>query len=77
MEDPVVVVVELPEGGRVRAVLDSTGGGVGVDAGGGSGVDAGAATVFVVAMAEETGSSNAAALMTECIPTGSKSGSSS
>jgi hypothetical protein len=54
-----VVVVELPEGNRGRVVLDST-----ADPGAG----AGAATVVVVAMEGEMGSSNVAALMTECMP---------
>ena len=57
MEDS-VVVVELPETGRGRVVLDSA-------ASSGSGSDA--VTVVVVAMEGETGSSNAAALMTECM----------
>ena len=58
MEDP-VVVVELPEGGRGRVVLDSAAGSGGVGAAG---------TVVVVAMEGETGSSNVAALMMECMP---------
>jgi hypothetical protein len=69
-----VVVVEFPEGGRGRAVLDST---VGSNSGAGAGAGAvagGAATVVVVAIEGETGS---ASFITECIPTGSESGSSS
>jgi hypothetical protein len=60
------VVVELPVGGRGRVVLDSA-----------AGAGAGAATAVVVTMKGETGSSNAAALMVECIPTGPESGYSS
>jgi hypothetical protein len=60
MDDLVVVVVEsrLPEGSRGRVVLDSVAG---------SDADAAAATVVVVAMAAETGSSNTGVLMTECM----------
>jgi hypothetical protein len=54
-----VVVIELPEGGQGWVVLDSAVG---------SGAGAAGATVVVVAMEGETGSSNAAALMTECMP---------
>jgi hypothetical protein len=57
-----VVVVEFPEGGRGRLVLDSAGGGVGA---------AGAATVVVVAMEGEIVSPKAGAFMTECIVAGS------
>ena len=56
MKDP-VVVVELPEGGRGRVMLDSAAGSGGA-----------AGTVVVVAMEGETGSSNVAALMMECMP---------
>jgi hypothetical protein len=63
-----VVVVEFPEGGRRRLVLDSAGGGVGA---------AGAATVVVVAMDGEIGSPNAGAFMTECIVGGSEGACSS
>ena len=51
-----MVVVELPEGSRRRVVLNSAAG---------SGT---AGAIIVVAMEGETGSSKAAALMTECIP---------
>ena len=61
MEDPVVVVVELPEGGRGRVVLDSGG----VDVGAGAG-----ATAVVVAMEGETGW---ATFITECVLMGSAS----
>jgi hypothetical protein len=54
MEDPVVVVVELPEGGRGRVVLGSV-----------SEFGDGVATVVVVNMEKETGSPNTAALMTD------------
>jgi hypothetical protein len=42
-----------------------------------AGAGTGAKTVVVVAMEGETGPSNAAALMVECIPTGPESGYSS
>jgi len=56
MKDLVVVVVELPEGGRGQVVLDSAAGSGGV------------ATAIVVAMVGETGPSNAAVLMCLCVP---------
>jgi hypothetical protein len=62
------VVVEVPEGGRGRLVLDSAGGGVGA---------AGAATAVVVATDGEMGSPNAGASMTECMVAGSEGGCSS
>ena len=66
-----MVVVEFPEGGRGRAVLDSA---VGSGSGSGSSAAGGGATVVVVAIEGETGS---ASFITECIPTGSESGASS
>jgi len=64
MEDPVVVLVELPVGGRGRMVLDSAAG---------SSAAAGSATVVVVAMEEK----RVLQTMIQCIPTGSESGCSS
>jgi len=60
----VVVAVELPKGGRGQVALDSAAG-------------ASAATFVIVAIEGEKGSSNAAAMMIECIPTGLESGCSS
>jgi hypothetical protein len=59
MEDPLVVVVELPEKEREGIVLDSAGG-------------AGDTTVAVVAMDGEMGSPNAGEFMTKWMVAGSK-----